>query len=297
LLGILVFAWLLGVIAIIALSRWMAYLAYRPFNKVIDQVKNITTHNLNVKIDSPETHDELQNLTDTFNDLLQKISESFVIQKNFVNYVSHEFKTPLASMLGNLEVFALKDRKADEYHQLSEKLIYQIHQLEDILNTLIIISDLRENTDTNTSVRTDELIWEIINKIKENYPLAKILVNISIEPEDENLLLIPHSRIQLLMALFNIIENSVKYSKGKPVEINLFKEENTLRVRISDQGIGIPEEQLEHIRKPFYRAENTHSIQGNGIGFSIALRILEKNGIRSEINSKVNVGTTIEIIF
>ena len=120
LLWILISALLVGLIAVIFLSKWLARIAYKPFSNVIEQVKNISPDKSGMQIESPHTDDELQELTDTFNHLLRQISETFVIQKNFVNYVSHEFKTPLAAMLGNLEVFSLKERSPDEYSEYAD---------------------------------------------------------------------------------------------------------------------------------------------------------------------------------
>ena len=293
LLWILLASFIIGLFAIIALSMWVSRVAYRPFQKVIDQVNNISTNNLNVQIESPNTKDELQDLINTFNNLLSKISESFVIQKNFVRYVSHEFKTPLASVLGNLEVFSIKDRSPEEYQKLSEKLIQEILHLENILNTLIVVSDLSKDSNIASVVRIDELIWEIIHKISE-HSHSKMKVNLDVLPNDEHLLFIDKDRTQLFMALYNLIENAVKYSQGRMVDINIFKtEKGTLCLSIKDHGIGIPPEQLEHISKPFYRADNADHLQGSGIGLSIALRILEKNKIKYTINSEINEGTKI----
>ncbi|WP_165024124.1 sensor histidine kinase [Dysgonomonas sp. ZJ279] len=297
LLWILSASFFIGLIAIIGLSRWVSHVAYRPFQKVINQVNSISTNDLNVQIESPETKDELQDLIDTFNKLLTKISETLIIQKNFVSYVSHEFKTPLASILGNLEVFSMKERTSEEYMNLSKKLIQEIYQLEGILDTLIIVSDLRKDSDITTLVRIDELIWEIINKITEHYPSSKIKVNTDIQSEDEHLLSISRDKTQLFMSLFNLIENGVKYSHGNAVDIHIYKNnDNALCLSITDYGIGIPPEQLENISKPFYRADNANQIQGSGIGLSIALRILEKNNIKYEIISELNKGTKITII-
>lgn len=297
LLWILIPAFFAGILAIIFFSRWIADIAYLPFRKTINQVNSISTNNLDVQISSPGTKDELQDLVDTFNNLLTKISETFVIQKNFVRYVSHEFKTPLASMLGHLEVFSLKDRSPREYEELSQMLILQIHQLEDILNTLIIISDLREDIPGTTLTRIDELIWEIIQKLSKQYANPKIRVNINISPTDEHLLHTTQDRTQLLMAFFNLIENAVKYSQNKPVEITLDKTNNNqLSIQITDKGIGIPEEQLQHISRPFYRADNATEIKGYGIGLSIALKIVEKNKIKYTIRSEESKGTTISMI-
>ncbi len=297
LLGILLIAFIIGILLIIFLSRILANLAYRPFRDIIEQVNNISTNNLDVKIESPGTKDELQDLIDTFNNLLSKISETFIIQKNFVKYVSHEFKTPLASLLGNLEVFAIKDRTPKEYGEIAQKLIQEITQLQEILDALIVISDLREKTETTSSFRIDELIWQIINRITERYKNARILINMNIPPEVEHLLTTDKDRTQLLMAFYNLIENAVKYSKGSSVEIVMNEKNERLCISIKDNGIGIPSDQLKNISKPFYRADNTNQIQGSGIGLSIALRILEKNHIKYEIESETDEGTIVILCF
>lgn len=297
LLWILIPAFLLSIVVIIFLSKWIAHIAYRPFRKVIREVNNISTDDLTVHIESPKTADELEDLIATFNTLLAKISETVIIQRNFVSYVSHEFKTPLSSMLGNLEVFSLKDRSPEEYEEVSQKLVQEIYQMKDILNTLIVVSDLRKDADTLTPTRIDEIIWQIVAKLSERYPSSKILVNLNILPEDEQMLTVTQDRTQLLMALFNLIENAVKYSQGNTVDIHISKKNGLLQISIIDKGIGIPSDQLANISKPFYRADNANMMQGSGIGLSIALRILEKNSIEYSISSEMNIGTLVVLIF
>ncbi|MDR1951174.1 MAG: HAMP domain-containing histidine kinase [Bacteroidales bacterium] len=259
---ILVFTFVLGILSVFFLSRWIAKVAYYPF----------------------------------------------VIQKNFVKYVSHEFKTPLATILGHLEVFLIKGRSPEEYQKMTEKLVQEVHQLEKILDTLLVVSDLRKSSEVASDVRLDELIWKIIDQIKNNYSNSKVLVNINIEPDEFHLLNVHKDETQLLMALFNLIENAVKYSQDLSVEIEIFMlsnrsltafgmTERTLCLAIKDNGIGIPADQIKHVSKPFYRADNTNQIQGSGIGLSIALRILEKNNIDFEIFSKEQKGTTVLLKF
>lgn len=297
LLWILIILFFVGIVAIILLSRWMASRAYRPFSQVINQVKSISAGDENLRIESPNTRDELQNLTDTFNELLERISETMTIRKNFVRYVSHEFKTPLASMQGHLEVFSIKERSPEEYEQLAQKLMPQIRQLEEILDTLIVISDLRKDTPSTSSVRVDELIWEIIAKISGRYPDSKVMVSLDIEAKDESTLAVNCDATQLLMALYNLLENAVKYSQGDTVEVRIYKKNERLCLSMADKGIGIPAEQLAHISKPFYRADNANQIQGSGIGLSIALRILEKNNMAYQIESEEGKGTKLTLSF
>ncbi len=297
LVWILALAFGMGLVTFALLSKWVAGMAYRPFSTVIRQVRDISTHDLGVQIASPGTKDELQDLTETFNDLLVRIADTVTIQKNFVRYVSHEFKTPLAALLGNLEVFSIKERTPEEYRRLCRTMIAQVRQMEETLDTLIVVSDLRKAADMTTAVRIDELIWEISRKLQEIYPQARVAIHIDIPPEDEQLMAVPHDPSQLLTALYNLTENAVKFSRGKPVDIHIGKEEDKLCLSIADKGIGIPEEQLRFISRPFYRAENTGQIQGSGIGLSIALRILEKNRINYRIESDPQTGTVVYLLF
>lgn len=295
--SILFIAFLVGLLAIVVFSRWIARVAYRPFSSVIRQVNNISANKLDVQIESPNTKDELQDLIETFNELLAEISETFVIQKNFVNYVSHEFKTPLASLLGNLEVFSIKDRSPEEYNQLTKKLITDIHQLEDILETLLAVSDLRTEKKLESKTRVDEIVWDLVAKVSKKYVDARVDVDITIEAEDEDLMYVNMNRTQLFMALLNLVENSIKYSQNRTAVVTIYKKDSSLNISIVDTGIGIPKSQLKNISQPFYRANNTQSVQGFGIGLSIAFRILEKNNVIYIIDSEEGKGTSINLTF
>ncbi len=295
---ILLFSFIGGNLLYILLSRKIAYIAYTPFRKVIKEVNQLSTKGQHLTIASPHTRDELDELIQTFNQLLKQIDETFIIQRNFVKYISHEFKTPLASIAGNLEVFSIKKRSPQEYQEIANQLIEDVHNLTYILNTLLVISDLKTPLiSSENQTRIDELIWEIIDKIKLTYTEAQIEVDLCIKPEDENLLSIRADRTQLYMSLFNLIENGVKYSPDKRVKIRIDKTEGQLSISIEDEGIGISPQQLPYISKPFYRADNSDSSQGSGIGLSIALRILDKNRIHYTIESQPNKGTSIKLFF
>jgi signal transduction histidine kinase len=293
----LIIAFLLGMGAVIFLSRWMANIAYRPFRTVIKQVNAISTRDLDKQIEIPNTKDELQDLIITFNHLLAQLSKTFIIQRNFVGYVSHEFKMPFTSLLGSLEAFSMKDRTPEEYRQLSQELIQQIKQLEETLDTLLIISDLRNHPAVSSPVRIDEVTWEIVSKLLNQYRRSNLFVSIEVPPEDEHLLNVSMERAQLLIILYNLIENAVKYSNEEQVDVCIYKTEEGLALSVTDKGTGIPPGQLTNLSKPFYHTGNTNRRQGSGIGLSIALRILEKNHIKYAIHSVVNEGTTITLLF
>ncbi|WP_306350281.1 sensor histidine kinase [Flavobacterium sp. '19STA2R22 D10 B1'] len=297
LLIILVTVLIVGLLIIFLLSHRLSNIAYRPITTIINQVNSIEPESLNKPIISSNTNDEVQDLINTFNNLLLRLSDTFVIQKNFINYVSHEFKTPLASISGNLEVFALKDRTTEEYHQVANEVLDNVYHIEEILNTLMMISGLRTVNTEKEHFRVDELIWDIIEKLAESHPIEKNKIQVLIEIEQQDLLIVKGSSMQIQLALYNLIENAKKYSDQKPIKISLSEVDNQLRISIQDYGKGISEEELRFIQQPFYRGKNVGNIKGNGIGLSLATLIFKQNNISFQITSEENKGTLIQLIF
>ena len=95
------------------------------------------------------------------------------------------------------------------------------------------------------------------------------------------------------MAFHNLINNAVKYSDGKPVTVTVAGR----TVKVSDQGIGIPPEDLQHVFEPFYRASNTGTVMGHGVGLALAKAILEKHGAKINMESEPGKGTTVRVVF
>lgn len=283
------------------ISKFIAYKAFKPFrdiNKAASEL--IQNKKETLQLIDPKSKDELSELIMILNKLLKQLEENSVIQKNFVRYVTHEFKTPIAVIKGNLEVFLIKDRTSKEYKLLADKLIKEVDGLTQIINTLLAISNIDNNENIQISLTKfsiDALIDKIVDHIQMNHSNCIIDFQNKRRTENEQKVMVVGDRTQINMVLFNLIENAVKYSKGKPVSILLDTTENQTKLIIKDAGIGIPKEQIKLISQPFYRADNASSKSGSGIGLSIALKILEKNKIKYNIESVLNQGTTITILF
>jgi two-component system, OmpR family, sensor histidine kinase ArlS len=287
----------IGILAIIFLSRALSNIAYRPISNVIEQVNEMESGSLHRPLQTPKSNDEIQEMVETFNNLLNRLSETFIIQKNFINYVSHEIKTPLAAISGSLEVFAQKDRSPEEYESVAKNALKNTHEINDIINTMMMVSGLKKEEVAAQEFRLDELLWEIIGKVQIQYPERQIKVQIKIPPEKTKLLTIQADRIQLFMAIFNLIENAVKYSHPKDVNVTLFEKSNRPAIEIKDFGKGIPEDEINNVTKPFYRCSNVQDIKGSGIGLSVADIIFKNNEIDFNIDSTLNSGTTIVLHF
>ncbi len=297
LLLILVAVLFFGLIAIFVSSKVLSYIAYRPISAIIGQVNTIGSESLDQPIKSPGTQDELQDLIETFNNLLYRLSETFAIQKNFINYVSHEFKTPLTAIAGSLEVFAQRNRSPEEYKQVAADARKHVYQIEEILNTLMTVAGLKTDNTGHRKFRLDELLWDTMEHVRGNHPGASFSFNIHITPEKEPLLTVKGNQAQLQMALGNILENAVKYAGGKQVALVLGEQGGKLKLAVCDEGRGIPTDEIGLVTQAFYRGKNTQDTKGSGIGLSLSAIIFKQNNVEMFIESKLGQGTQVEIIF
>lgn len=297
LLLILVGVLLAGLVAIFVLSRTLSGIAYRPVSRVIDEVRAIELDSLDQSLTIPNTQDEIQELLLTFNDLLRRLADSFHIQRNFINYVSHEFRTPLAGIVGSLEVHMMKeDRSHDEQKQVIEDAIAQVYHIKAILNTLMELSGLRDEAPAYAQLRVDELIWDILEKDR-GARFGLVSVHVEVTAEDQTSLNLQGNATQLEIAITNLLDNAAKYSGGKRVDVRLFREGRGLLVTIEDQGPGIPAEEVQRITRPFYRGTNVRDIPGKGIGLSISGIIFKQHGVEVDIHSQPGSGTTVRLCF
>ncbi len=287
----------LGLLAIYFLSRYLSKIVYKPVSNVVERISNVDYNNISAAITSTNTNDEIEELIRSYNKLLGRISESMLLQQNFINYVSHEFKTPLAAISGNLEVFAQKDRSPEEYRKVAKESLDNVYEIENILNNLLLMSGMAKLESSHQQVRMDELIWKIYEKLearaKENHASVKIDLRVT-KPA---LLEFPGNETLLYLALYNIVENAIKYSYDHPVQIILSEQENQLNIEVKDHGKGIPSEDLAKITETFYRGKNVDSVKGSGIGLSLSRSIFDHHHIIMKIDSKVDVGTNVLLIF
>ncbi|MGE8343867.1 MAG: sensor histidine kinase [Flavobacterium sp.] len=294
---IMIMVLIIGLITIYIVSRVLSNLAYSPIKNIIDQVNEIQASSLDRQIVSPNSKDDIQELVETYNNLFTRLSDTFIIQKNFINYVSHEFKTPLTAISGNLEVFAQKDRSSAEYKEMSQKVLENVYQIEDTMNTLMMLSGLRNNTELNEIFRVDELVWDINDQLPAIYDLKNAPIQIVLEVANDKLLSIKGNSNEIKIALYNIIENAVKYSNGNPIKISLLEQNNQLKIVIEDRGTGISEDDLTFIKQTFYRGKNVKDIKGSGVGLSLSNIIFKQNNIDFNIVSKKDQGTTVTLLF
>lgn len=290
LLQILIVVFFIGVILIYLFSQFLGRFAYEPILNIIAQIKERDNKNFNHPIILDKTYTEIEDLVTTYNHFIDRLGQTFYVQKNFIDYVSHELRTPITALMGTLEVTHQKNRSEEEYRQVIVQLKQYVNDLEETLDKMMLLSGVKTSFEFQT-VRIDEIIWKVIENAVL-YHQAHIDVNIEVENSVQ--LNVYGNQDLLELAFNNLIENAVKYSDNQPVSVILKSQGKNLLIEITDTGIGIPESDLSQITQNFYRGKNTKGYQGKGIGLSMAQIIFSLHRIEMSIMSR-GKGTTVRL--
>jgi two-component system sensor histidine kinase ArlS len=294
---ILFSGWLLSLIIVGIAGYLFATDALRPVAELITQVNAISATNIHERLRVGRQRDELADLARTFNDLLIRLEEAFVLQKSFVSHASHELRTPLTVMMGQIEVTRLQARTTEEYEIAFDALLDEVKSMIRLVNGLLELA--RASSDAVTlnyqPVRIDELLWQAQSQIVNKMPDYQIDIDFDNLPVHEEELVIVGEESLLQTAFQNLMENGCKYSPDARVSVRILFELGQLKLTFSDHGYGIPDSDLAHIFEPFYRSESTMTINGHGIGLALTQRIIELHQGHIQVESAVGKGTTFRI--
>lgn len=297
-LGRLILISLLTVLFITAFFGWyFARQALSPISKVISEVDKITANNLHKRLPVGKQNDEIGALNTTFNKMLDRLEASFMMQKNFVSNASHELRTPITAIKAQIEVMLMQERSKEEYINTLKSID------EDIDNFMQLVSSLSKLAKTNednlnsspTKVPLIEIVAESRAEILRGKPRYKIDLQIENLPEQEHENYVPGNPALLKSAFKNLIENACKFSPEQKCEVSMVFVDQHILVTVSDDGIGISEEELPHIFEPFFRANDTRGIAGHGIGLSLVKKIVELHKGEIWVTSVPSVGTKFQV--
>jgi len=286
-------------IALFTASRWFAQKTLEPIDKVIDQMQRVRAGNLSLRVDEGNGKDEISALAYNFNRLLEHLENTFELQETFVINASHELRTPITSIIGEIEIALNKLRTTSEYEQVLGSILADAERLKETITSLLELAhvDMNYTHPAFKPIAMDELIWELNDYWTGKAGRGMFAVNIQHLPEDHDKLLIPANKQLLTIAFNNIIGNAFKFSENKRVECALYADENRITIIISDQGIGIPVEELKNVFESFYRGSNVKGYLGNGIGLYVTNKIIMLFNGTITINSEPGRGTDINITF
>ncbi len=276
---VLVANFLAGLLITFLAGRLYAQRALVPLQRLVAELRRFNAQDLAMRIHTGDTKDEIAEVAYTFNELLARLEEAFQVQKNFIANASHEMRTPLTTISGQLEVLLLKPREMEEYQPALRSVLEDMQALNRLADRLLLLAQAENSTTaaTFTPVRMDEVLWqarqETLKAEKHN------TVEVSIGQLDEEAdLLVSGNETLLRSMLVNLIENACKYSPDHIARVKLDRNGVEVLIAISNNGAGIGPAEQERVFEPFYRATNTGGAKGHGIGLSLARRIAELHG-------------------
>lgn len=272
-------------------------LILNPIRAVTQKMQEITVTQLHLRLKTEKGSDEITTLSDTFNNMLDRLETAFETQKNFISNASHELNTPLTTIIGESELALSKVRTSDDYKASLSVILSEAERLKKITSSLLHLAQTGFDGKTQSfdMLRTDEVIYTAKETVESIIPESKICINLNLMPEDQNKLLISGNLQLLEIAFVNIVMNACKYSMNKPVHVTLAATNQKVIVIIEDQGIGIPSKEIAYIYEPFFRASNTGKFYGYGIGLPLARNIIRIHHGELEVTSQEDVGTKIRI--
>jgi signal transduction histidine kinase len=283
--------WLVSLVFAYLAGLYFSSNALQPVKHVVQDVNQINEDNLGYRLKMQKDvseMDEIDELILTFNALLNRIERAFVAQKRFVQHASHELKTPLTAIIAEAELALARDRHIDDYKRTLSVVLDETDRLVRTTQGLLTLAKLEEGTANQSEMDTVDisgLCADIIRTLAIHHPQRTIMFN--------NLagqLYVFGNRQLLENALVNIVDNAMKYSTGD-IQMDVKRDAKHCIIRIADNGIGIPPNDLEKIRSPLYRASNVSNIPGAGLGLALVDRIVNVHAGTMEIRSTELKGT------
>lgn len=279
------------------IARFIAGRSIKPINEIIKTSNKVTRSNLTMRIPLPHNRDELYTLSETINQLLDRIENAIEREKSFTSYASHEFRTSLAVLKGTLEILIRKPREQEEYREKVKYCIEEIDRLNHLVDDLLILTRYENQRQSLYLEKVDlqYLLDNAINYLSIGIREKEMQINrdLSIKKisifTDANL---------FSVILNNLISNAIKYSlDGGEISIEIEEEFNFINLTIRDNGVGISEDDLDKIFDKFHRSTDTSQIiKGFGLGLSIVKIFCQLLNIQIKIHSVENVGTAITLV-
>ena len=269
---------------------------FRPLKQLSNASKKIASGDFSVSIEELEYKDddtELNDLIKNFNIMAKQLSKIETLRSDFIANVSHEFKTPLATIQGYVTLLEDDKLTKEERSNYLNIIFDATKKLTNLTSNILKISKL-ENQEVEICKKeynVSEQLREVIILLQASWEKKNIEFNLDLPDcmviSDEEL---------LQQVWMNVISNAIKFSNldGR-IDVSLVSRSNYISVVIKDYGSGMDEETLSHVFEKFYQGDKSHSRDGNGLGLSLVKRIVTICHGEIKLDSKLNEGTTVTI--
>ena len=281
-------------ISLFLTMRYLAGKSIQPIKKIISKTNQITQSNLNERVPVLDQKDEIGQLTRSINDLLNRLEQSIIREKQFTSDASHELRTPLSVMRGTLEVLIRKPRTSEEYVNKIQTALGSIDRMSAMIDQLLALARVEKGA---PSPKDEVEILSFVEEMAAQYQ-TDTGRKIRFKTQESMPIFVQVSEKSLVMILNNLIQNAIKYSEG-PIDLEVKIENGKPMIFVNDQGQGIAAESIKKIFDPFYRDPSALEklIPGTGLGLAIVKKLAQESGIEISVSSESGLGSTFRLGF
>jgi heavy metal sensor kinase len=271
---------------------FLAARALAPIDQITTTARRISAEDLSARLNIPVTDDEVGRLTQTLNDMLARLNDSFQRERQFTNDASHELRTPLTAMQAILGMIREKRRTPEEYEQALDDLNEETDRLRTLVENLLRLArGDKQKSNPFEEVNLSVLLKDVSDSLRPLAEAKKLSLNCE---TSENLIVLGDSD-ELIRLFVNLLDNAIKYTERGEINISANHNEKSVVVKVADTGIGIPAEHIPHIFDRFYRVEESRTLRGAGLGLAIAKEIVRAHHGEIEVRSKTGQGTVFVV--
>ncbi len=285
LLAVCTISMLIGII----LTRIIGRKLFSKLQELSNATKEVARGNYLIHIESNTRATIVNETIDNFNTMVRQLASTEVLRNDFVENVSHEFKTPIAAIEGYVTLLQRKDISSEMKDEYVEKIIYNTKRLSSLTGNILLLSRI-ENQEVEIEKELFDLSEEVRSAIVslESKWLKK---GLDLDIDMEEVAYIGNKEL-LQHAIINVIDNSIKYNKHGGKLTIVVKQEEKIIIKIIDTGIGMSQEVLGRAYEKFYQGDTSRTSQGNGLGLSLVSRIIKLHGGTISLTSTDGEGTT-----
>jgi heavy metal sensor kinase len=273
---------------------FLARVVLTPVDKMIETIHRISAENLKLRVNIPRTDDELERLAETFNGMVDRLEQSFSSQRQFIEDLTHELRTPLSVMKGELEVTLKRLRSAQDYEAILHSSLDEVNRIIKISEDLLMLA--RFDSDSMSIERSPLDLADLVPEILKEIKILAEEKGVGLVVSRQESTVVQGDRIRLRQLFMNLLDNALKYTSPQgTVIISVFREHPWAKAVIADTGKGIPENVLARIFDRFFRIEKNNGQSGFGLGLPIAMAIAQAHQGRIEVKSTLHKGSTFTV--
>lgn len=262
----------------------------KAITAISDATKEVAKGNFDTQINEKVPTAELRAMAHNFNLMIKELSNTEMLRKDFIENVSHEFKTPLTAIEGYTTLLQNKHLTEQKRLEYTEKILYNTKRLSSLTGNILLLSRLE-----NQEIPITKEYFSLDEQIRETILLYEIQWSEKNLELDINLNNVDYCGNKELLAQVwqNILGNAIKFvSDNGLISISLEQTATSVDVTITDNGIGMNDETLHRIYEKFYQGDKSHSTAGNGLGLALAKRIVNLHQGSIYVSSRENKGSS-----